>query len=200
MEINKRSDMLINIITPCSRPQYLKQLLASINFSCKWYIMFDGEKGDEKFKDLQFLNKDWIVTDYTKEGVWGYPQRNLALDKIKEGWVFVLDDDNLIHPSFYEITKDIITKNPTMRGIFYSQQITTSNIRKVEHAKVKLNHIDQGQFLLHRDIIGDKRYGVVKASDGRFIESLYKNADKNLFYFHNDPVITFYNRLKWKTT
>lgn len=189
---------LINIATSCSRPQNLHSIFKSINFTCKWYIVFDYKKENLNINNLNFLFKDWIILDYLEEKPWGYPQKNFIINKIQDGFIYFLDDDNLIHPLFYKTTIKIINENKNVKAIFYSQKLDNNVTRKVHHESVRAFSIDQAQFLLHRSLIAEKRYGNEHHADGNFIESIYKENNKNIFYFYNENDITFYNKLIWK--
>lgn len=184
--------MKLHLVTPCSRPQNLPKIKESINFPCKWWIVFDAEEilktEIEKSDDIELL--------CIKHKSSGNAQRNLALDNITDGYVYFLDDDNLMHSDFYKYTEDILQTAPETQCIFYSQQVRKDYIRNVSPTTIRVNHIDQAQFLLSREIIGDRRYQYKYEADGLFIEALYREKkDKGGFYFHNSPIITYYNKL-----
>lgn len=189
----------INIITPCSRPENLKHVIKSINFPCMWYIVFDMELEEyEKIvnsEDYSFLKEIWIKTMHTKGGVSGNKQRNMALDEIKSGFVYVLDDDNLMHEYFYEKTCEIIHKNGNLKGILYSQSLPDNQVRFVDPNMVVVNRIDQAQYLLDYSLLKTIRYEQLYNADGILIENIFKN-NRELFYINNTTVITYYNKLK----
>lgn len=193
----------ITIITPCSRPENLEAVAKSINFDCKWVIVFDCSF-DEYIKivlnDTPLLRKPWINTLYVKGGVSGNAQRNLAIDSIHDGFIYCLDDDNLMHPEFYEATKGILANNPDAKCIFYSQDVQWRHIgvRAVNPSSVRVNGIDQAQFLISRELIGKERYQQKYEADGLFIQKIFKENDKSIFYFYNDKPVTYYNRITYE--
>jgi len=127
---------------------------------------------------------------------WGNAQRNFALEQIQDGFVYVLDDDNLMHPDFYSVTSGILNDYPAIECIFYSQVINkTHSVRAVNPDTIRVNFIDQAQFLISRKLIGDLIYEHRYEADGVFIEKLYAASDKKIFYFYNDKAITYYNAL-----
>lgn len=194
--------MKLNIITPCSRPENLQRLYNSINFPCIWYIVFDLDKKEYATKifdnpDYSFLQNEWIKIFAEKGGVSGNLQRNKALDAIEKGFVYFLDDDNLMHPNFYKTTINILNENPDKRCIFYSQQLAQNKIRSVDSTTIKAGRIDQAQFLIHTDLIGKKRYIQKYEADGLFIQEIFKQNLKSVFFYFNEKPIVYYNKL-WK--
>ncbi|MFX6023705.1 hypothetical protein ABTF26_21955, partial [Acinetobacter baumannii] len=59
--------------------------------------MYDAERVD-KIPDK--VDGKWIYQERVAPGhdYGGAPQRNRALNLIKDGWVYILDDDNKLHP------------------------------------------------------------------------------------------------------
>lgn len=190
----------ISIVTPCSRPENLKSLYDSINFPCNWYIVFDKEQKEYAElldnPDFDFLKQNWIHTFAVKGGVSGNLQRNLALDHIPSSFVHFLDDDNLMHPEFYTITKRILRQERNKKCIFYSQQLEeVGKVRNVTFKDIKVGKIDQAQFLIHTDLIGAQKYEQKYEADGIFINQIFEQSDKGLFTTFNDKPIVYYNKL-----
>lgn len=182
--------MLFNIITPCSRPDNLPKLFESLKtFSDKlvWYIVHDSLD-----KRCIFNNKfNWIkeFSFHLDGGVAGHAQRNFALDLIESGYVYQLDDDNLLHP--YLIPAIELR---TERAITFAQIMDKGRIRLGN--SIRQTFIDQAQFILDRTLIGDCRYNPYNyCGDGEFIEELY-NKHKDDFVTLSSP-LCFYNALNW---
>lgn len=188
------------IITPCSRENNLIHLFNSINFECDWHIVFD-KTHDEAMEIIDrdkfaFLDKKWIHVCYAKGGVSGNLQRNLALNYICHGWLYFLDDDNLMHPDFFEVASKIISDNKDLKCIFFSQVKNQNGvIRWVNKNSIRVGSIDQAQFFIERSLIGDLRYEQKYVADGIFIQTIFRKNDPSLFYFHNDTNVTFYNKV-----
>ncbi len=191
--------MNIIIITPCSRPENLPKLLASINFPCRWVIVFDSSVNYfahcAKFADIS-----WVHTMYkVSKPSWGKPQVNAALDLIQffysDAWIYVLDDDNIMHPDFFDKLNswdNRMSLKMKDRAIVFGQLLPDESIRPQKN--IFPGHIDQGQFLVHTSIIGNNRYiENCYEADGHFIDTLYKE-NKDLFVFSNH-VISYYNFL-----
>ena len=192
----------ITLITPCSRPENIKQVFESINFPCEWRIVFDAT--DEEFKiikeSLEFLiDYKWVHLSNIKGGVSGNLQRNKAMDEAEKGWWYFLDDDNKIHPDFYDNAGSLIYYHPDIKCFFFSQEVNRKvKIRNVSPETVKVNKIDQAQFIIHSDLIGAKRYVQKYEADGIFIQQIFAHNPPELFYFFNTKVVTYYNRIEYE--
>ena len=72
-----------------------------------WFIIYDGGKivADDyfDFTTLEIPNHLKIIIDIFEDphSVAGNGQRNCAIMKITDGWVYFLDDDNLLHPEMF---------------------------------------------------------------------------------------------------
>lgn len=183
--------MEITLITPCSRPQNIEVIRRSINFPCRWFVVYDSDLvPDDALTDPAIINMA------VKGGVAGKQQCNAALDVITDGWVYVLDDDNLIHPDFYATVDRIVEQMPHLNAVLLAQQ-TGHGIREVSPRSVRVGGIDQAQYIIRRDIIGNLRFVDKYEADGIMIEAIYQNTDQSLFYFYNKEAVTYYNKLRW---
>lgn len=98
--------MNLTIITPCARPQNLKAVAQSIDFSKikQWLIVYDTSRVTSKEK--QFLDNPKVLEffenaeEYGVVSVYGNFQRFIALNKVTDGYVVFLDDDNRLLPDF----------------------------------------------------------------------------------------------------
>lgn len=193
----------LNIITPSCRPENLKHLYDGVisganYFDLHWYIMLDSFHCENTYPAYTLLaNTDdvdiQIVEVNDPNSVSGNGQRNAGLDLIDDGYVWFLDDDNIIHENFFSVMSTILTQK--FNGVIFAQQLETF-VRSAHSGMVKETHIDQAQYLLHRDYIGENRFVQKYTADGEFIERLYKNNPSG-FLFTNS-ILCYYNRLKWK--
>ena len=199
----------LNIITRCSRIQNLNSVKKSIfttdKFSITWYVMFDTTI--LKDIDSKILNeiqesggKSYFINSIP--GDTGHQMINKAISEIQDGFVYVLDDDNIIHEDFYESLYESITNNPEKEGFVFHQRVdgkdfTGLEIRTVNSDSVKVTKIDMAQFVATRSIIGDIRIVPMKyIGDGIFIEEVYNlNPEKFIFI---DKVLCYYNYLSVK--
>jgi glycosyltransferase involved in cell wall biosynthesis len=193
-----------NIITRCTRLKNLTEIYESVfnsdKFDIKWYIVFDTNFVKEiSVEIIQLLNDPRIIQKYQQSinGDHGHQSINKCLDEITNGWVYVLDDDNLIHPNFYDKLSDTISSNPEFSGFIFNQKIggidfTGQDVRYGAHENVQVSKIDMAQFVLNKSLIGEKRLVMGQyVADGIFIQDLYNsNIDK---FFFIDEILCYYN-------
>ncbi len=197
----------LNIVTRCTRPQFLQKVKTSIfktvNFDIKWWVVFDTrvikDVDAEFLTDLQLLGGQTLFLK-GEEGDMAHSLLSKVIDKINEGFIYFLDDDNILHENFYDVLLKNIKENPEKRGFIFSQKVggvdfSGLDIREAKPENTRVQHIDMAQFLLRRDLIGDNRFvsGDYKA-DGYFIEKIY-NLNKEDFLFIPE-VLCYYNKLK----
>ncbi len=199
--------MLINIITRCTRVNNIEEVKNSIfnsntNFDIKWWLIFDTRNLKEVdvtfLESLQDLNCQ-VLFYKGLDGDFGHQMINKTIDRIKDGFVYVIDDDNIIHEDFYKEIYGSIKTNPTKRGFVFSQKVdgkdfTKLDIREGIPKNMKVTKIDMAQFVLRRDLIGDYRINEMDyTADGVFIEEIYEeNVDDFIFI---DKVLCYYNYL-----
>lgn len=188
----------LNIITAVSRPENLYVLRAVIiqemfpYFDVMWYCIYDSGK------DLEFVdfNDKWILQARggTPHDCAGGTQRNVALDMIKEGWNYFLDDDNVFFSGYGKLMSETIAKNPSAMAIAVSQFRNSGSLIATS-SYMKVNHLDIAQFFIKTELIGHRRFFEdVYQSDYFFIKKLYKE-NKQLFHFI-DKFMCHYNFLR----
>jgi hypothetical protein len=189
--------MFINIITPCSRVENLWKLYESINFpNYRWIVVFDGLKVDGIPETLPPTVEPYIVADET--GISGNPQRNHALELVEDGWVYFLDDDNLIHPELYSTVEPL----SHAYDFIHFKQSESYNPHEVGELQydirirgdvVKLGWIDTHQYITRVELIGDTRWvNDLYEADGVFAEQVYGKATNPLWV---DKFLSVYNEL-----
>ncbi|GIW59045.1 MAG: hypothetical protein KatS3mg087_0111 [Patescibacteria group bacterium] len=164
----------LHIITPVSRPHLLPQIADSIREGFKqikpvWYCCFD--------KNIPIVDKPLGINiaywDAVKEsGCWGYNCRNQILNLFKSGWVYFLDDDNLIHPNMEEVFLRALEAYPECRWFVFRQIRSSGDIYLYETDQPRLGTIDMGQCILDRELIGGLQFENKYAADGVFYEQL----------------------------
>jgi hypothetical protein len=181
------------LVTPCSRPENLERIKQSIQFDKieKWYIVYDNRRfefskryeGDEQIVEIECLD----------EGIAGHQCRNKSLDIIlnssTRGFVYFVDDDNIIHPNFWNFKFD---PGEALAYTFH-QQVNSHNVR-TGNLPIP-GCIDTAQYVVHTDTIGKNRFiSDVYEADGMFINSI---VDENMstWKFIND-VGCYYNFLR----
>ena len=184
------------IVTPSYRVKNLPKILKSIRFNeiFKWIIIYDGSKISENFK--QFKDKEKIVElvyRSEKNEIQGNAQRNKGLDYIYKNFVdqnlfvYFLDDDNIIHPDFYELISNIKI------NLFYTfdQQ---RNRYVFSGEKPKVSYIDLGMFLFDFKLVKDIRFVLDKyEADGMYVEECCNSDIKKHVYL--PKIYCYYNYL-----
>jgi glycosyltransferase involved in cell wall biosynthesis len=182
--------IMISIITPCCRPENLSLLSLSIDFSQvdRWYVIYDTREGRKYTK--QFDQNPKIIELECSEGISGNPQRNLALKLVRDGFVYFLDDDNMIHPEFWNIVK---TLDPER---FYTfDQLRKDHLGPVLKGNNPVScGIDTAMYIIPRKIIGDIKWQNERYdADGVFIETIHKRFKEKHVYL--EKVAAYYNFL-----
>jgi glycosyltransferase involved in cell wall biosynthesis len=198
---------ILNIITRCTRPENLYKVKESIFnsnnlFKINWFIVFDTncitKIDSEILSDFSQVSQLRFIKGVT--GDFGHQLINTCLDEIRDGWVYVLDDDNLLHEDFYEDINSAILNFEDKRGFIFNQKVggrdfSGLDIRESNHQNIKVGSIDMAQFILRRDLIGDRRLESGKyVADGIFIQNLFEES-KDDFIFIN-KVLSYYNAIE----
>lgn len=179
--------MKLTIITPCCRPKNLIKLKESIKFDLidKWIIVYDTSK-DRRYT-MQFQDNSKILElECNTPGVAGHPQRNYGISHVEDGYIYMLDDDNIIHPDFWKIC--ITFEMP----YFYTFDRTT----KWAHFgnNISIGNIDTAMFCVNKEHIKNIRWQEDKyQADGFFIIDINK-ANKHLHKYIN-IIAAYYNFL-----
>ncbi len=178
---------MINIITPCSRPQNLHTISKSINIpkdQYRWIVVFD----------MEICDTDLIPTNciflYHKDpnSISGNAQRNMGIELIEDGYVYFLDDDTILHPALWDNIKDATEDMILFNQLRQGQQ-------RFDRLRFEKGYIDTGCAVIKSSLIGDTRWelGVYEA-DYFFLQELkYKTQSiKNIPH-----CISYYNYLKY---
>jgi len=94
---------MFTIITPCSRPENLDTLLESIDLDkIQWLIVHDTAKRPfiQRYSHPKITE---IGHPTPPGGRAGHAQRNAGIKLLNDGLIYFLDDDTIIHPSFWKI-------------------------------------------------------------------------------------------------
>ncbi len=206
----------IHIITPTTRLYNLPAIYKSLRsvspyFKTDWWIVLDFANIEQT--DIQTL-PDFFVSRYMNdyqiaphvigvsnhEFVAGKGQINAALDLIEKGWIYVVDDDTIVHPDFGKWFHMLRNTMIMPQAFLFAQEHKNGFVRSVHPSTVRETHIDQGQYILYRDLIGDERYLQKYTGDGEFIERLYNKIEEEqrltTFMFVNQP-LAYYNWLRY---
>jgi hypothetical protein len=183
---------MVSIITACSRPQNLMEIYKSIEFQKvdKWYIIYDTSKC--RSYDLGHFALEPKVIELTcdQPGFAGHPQINFALDLIKDGFVYIMDDDNIFHPTFWKLLPTLDSDS-----VYTWDQNRIQEKRILKGGQIEEEKIDTSQFIVPRDLIGSTRWAVTKsAGDFRFIKQIFKKFKDKFKYI--PKVACYHNFIK----
>jgi hypothetical protein len=129
---------------------------------------------------------------YGKVGICGHPQINHALSLIEDGFVYIVDDDNVVHPEFWAILR---TLDPDLIYTWDQNRIREGNIMK--GGRIEFGAIDTSQFIVPRRYIGDIRWDDYKrGGDFMFISEIHKRYPESFKYINK--VACYHNFLKKK--
>ena len=179
--------MLINIVTPCIRPENLKAIAESIDIPSRHYRWIVVHDADE-FPDLE-TPKNAEQHLYREQGsVAGHAQRNFANRLIADGYVLQLDDDTILHPDFWEAVKDY-----TEDIVSWAQSWPDGNHR-LDAGNYSVGYIDSGSYMVKRSVIGDLQWEAGRYdADGYFAQQVVaRTASQRKI----DRYLSYYNYLR----
>lgn len=171
--------MRLHILTACSRDWNIPAVARSIMVAAAGH------------DDLEII---WhIRKDERKRFVGGQVLKSLMIDQIHDGWVWVLDDDTVVHPELFTalLSGDLTGK----KAVIVSQERPDLGhvLRAVEGCAVRGN-IDAGQAIIRREAIGYFRFKDYYEGDGEFIEAVVDSlAPTEVLYL--DRPLSLYNAL-----
>jgi hypothetical protein len=178
----------IVIVTPCSRPRYLEKLFQSIRFDMisAWLIIYDTRH--IPFQKNYPDNSKIIEVECKDEGVAGHQIRNFALNIIQNAMIYFLDDDNIMHPFFWNLIPNFQSGNIYTFNLLYQNGAILPGDNPIP------TKIDTSQYIFDRSLVGDLRFKTDDyRADGIFINTLYEqNRDKS---FHFNYIAAYYNWL-----
>lgn len=121
--------------------------------------------------------------------------KNQMIEGIGDGWVWILDDDNVMQPEFIDVLFFHIAEHPDAQLIVCAQRHASGWVRKVNRAMLKETHVDAAQIVVRRDAIGDLRLPEHYCGDGAFIEALANKLDPDRIHYIHTPIVS-YNALR----
>lgn len=176
------------IVTPCSRPENLPALRDSIDWdqTLRWLIAHDAQ---QTFTPPQFDHPQIEEFHVQQPSFAGHGQRNHALKRIREGFVYFLDDDNIVHPSFWGLLSKF---RPGALNVFCMEG--HPDPERLDPAHPGPNTIDTAMFCFDRRLAGDLRWlPHLYDADGVFAQSLLLRHPESLCVL--DEPAAYYNRL-----
>jgi glycosyltransferase involved in cell wall biosynthesis len=179
----------LSIVTPCCRPNNLHHLEVTIPGDCEWIIVVDGTSSDVMPAEIRELPN--VKIHHVEGGVGGSTQRNLALRHARGQYVYFLDDDNIIHPHFFQEVMPLLDG----RRVIVVNQIWADGERHVVAAPpVRVGSVDTGQVILPLDLAREFEWKTnVKSADGDYFGRIWEKYSDRFVFVHKD--LAYYNYL-----
>jgi hypothetical protein len=156
-------------MTPCSRVENLSKIKPTIPYQCTWVVFFDKKVGnvDDCIGDICIHSEN--------TGFYGNPLRNEFLDMFQdkftdEDWVYILDDDNIIHPEWYSTISTLVENNDKEINFINWGQVDSLPPTK----NPKIGNIDTASFMYKPNYFRNIRYSMEYTSDGKIAAEIYK--------------------------
>ena len=200
----------LHIITRCTRPSNLQLIKESIinggyTFDIVWHIIFDvNVLKDIDVELLGNLNSDLYRLDCqflsSVSGAYGYDSINKIVKSIPNEiseWIYLLDDDNILHENFYQLASIIETNNKDI--IVFNQYIGGKDFTGLEYRiaaieNTRVGGIDAAQYIIKRKMLSRPdgiEYSLDYCADGRLMNFLLVISEES-FLFINE-VYCYYN-------
>lgn len=180
---------MIHIITPCTRVENLPIMQQSIPLECTWTIVLDSSV--PKMPEGGGLRATIYRSPYT--GHWGNPNRNFALDQMKFDdldWIYILDDDNIIHPEWYKNVKDL--NHPVLTAVAWGQVWQNGSVRLHPPFIPRVGAIDTSCYMVRGHVMKRERYAMNYEADGMMAERAYTYGS----YYCLNEYLGYYNYLR----
>ena len=193
--------MTYHILTRCTRFNNLTTIRDSVlnnDFDITWHILFDTRQLKEIPVTLLHDLQDDRVKLHFVEGSGNdylYPQCSELASKL-DGWIYLMDDDNIVHEDFYLKMVKFVQENPNKKIFIVSQKVdgkdfTGLDIRVASPENTKYQGVDVGQIIFHDSVFKEYQFTGHYAGDGFLIDKIY--GDKPNIFFWVDEVLSYYN-------
>ena len=201
--------MKFHIITRCTRVENLLTIADSVykeGVDVTWHVVFDTGVVKEIEASLlgELYSKGAVL--YFKQGSPGtymYPEMNELIKTLpSEDYVTLIDDDNIVHPDYYDVISSIIDAKETESSslvICYNQLITIDNptYRHAIPSNIVVGGIDLAQFTFAVRRIHYTEFGSGYCGDGEFIQALHSMSPSSFVFI--DQTLCYYNYLQQVT-
>jgi glycosyltransferase involved in cell wall biosynthesis len=186
-----KSNSKVFIITPSRRPFNLEFIAKTIPQECEWVVVFDKTvKNDHDIENATIIKSNTT-------GFWGNPNRNVGLEYIKENlnpsdndWVYILDDDNIIHPNWWYGVQSQLNSNASV--ITWGQVWASGEPRTEPTDTPKIATIDTSQYMVRWSVAKNLRFENIYEADGIYAEE----AAKENIVLKLDQYLGYYNYLR----
>lgn len=196
--------LILNVVTAVSRPE--NSLRISHNLSevedatpgieVRWHCVFEPTVFDRvPWHGDHMFPFHFAAMGHRKGNPAGGALRNIALDYIKTGLVYCLDDDNLIHPELIpRVLENFKYPDTAPKGLVVSQATAGGLVRLRANGVIVSGNIDTGQFVFPRYVIGPSRFNDLYDSDYYFFTDVIRGIESQIIY-EPETVASYYNAI-----
>lgn len=201
--------MKFHVITRCTRVENLLTIADSVykeGVDVTWHVVFDTSV----VKDIEIAllgelyNTGSIL--YFKQGSSGtymYPEMNELIKTLpSEDYVTLIDDDNIVHPDYYNVIIDAIKNNFRNDVFCYNQFVDKKDFTGLEYRiasseNVEVKGIDLAQYTVKASTFSLCEFGAGYCGDGEFIQALHNSKPQTFLFI--DQTLCYYNYLQQVT-
>ena len=198
--------MKFHVITRCTRVENLLTIADSVykeGVDVTWHVVFDTNVVKEIEASLLGELYNLGAELYFKQGSPGtymYPEMNELVRQFDEDdYVTLIDDDNIVHPDYYNVITDAIKNNFRNDAFCYNQLITVDNptYRYASPENTVVGGIDLAQYTVCANTFINHEFGSGYCGDGEFIEALHNSKPQKFLFI--DQTLCYYNYLQQVT-
>jgi hypothetical protein len=171
--------MRLHLLTAVTRPDFIPRIGESV------------EAARRPGADLIWHLRE----DPARQHVGGQALKNAMIDGIGDGWLIVLDDDNLLHARLVERLLTVTTEQPDAGLIVVGQEMP-GGYRSAQPGCLRVEHVDAAQLIIRRDVLGALRLPETYAGDGLLAETLAATLAAEQIVYLDEP-LSYYNYLHW---
>jgi len=201
--------MKFHVITRCTRVENLLTIADSVykeGVDVNWHVVFDTSVVKEVEASLLGELYKLGAELYFKQGSPGtymYPEMNELIKNNslfgRGHWVTLIDDDNIVHPDYYEEIISRLKDFPDASAFCYNQLVTVNNptYRHASPSNTVVGGIDLAQYTVKVSAFDFAEFGSGYCGDGEFIQAFH-NLYPDEFVFI-DQTLCYYNYLQQLT-
>mgnify|MGYP001348323533 CR=1 FL=1 len=188
----------VTIITPCQKRcvEYFSDVSSSINYRYvwKWIVVLGGIVPNTVMTSYLQANGgdvDYVLAKHDSTS--GNVLRNVGLQHAfaqpahVHDYIYYLDDDNVVHPSFWSVIYDEYLARRIEPSIFLFDACRGGQRFR---AQCLINHVDTAQFMVAKTM--SSNWTLEYTADGQYIQSKCKETS-SVVYIHT--IIAYYNAL-----
>ena len=190
-KVNLKTNSKVFIVTPSRRPFNLEFIKQTIPQECEWIVVFDSTvKNEHNVESATAIRSNTT-------GFWGNPNRNVGLEFIKEhlnpsdnDWVYILDDDNIIHPNWWSHIQQHLNSDASI--ITWGQVWANEAPRTKPTYTPKIATIDTSQYMVKWSVAKNLQFEHIYEADGIYAEEAAKQGS----VLKLDQYLGYYNYLR----